>query len=302
MEPEIEKVVPPVDDEAELDKILQADISKVRAGEVLTPESTKPEVRVEEKVETPAPETKPKVEDTSKPPVAENKEEEFEFRIPNKGKFESDESYELRITLFDNVKRRRAATTPEAKAAISAEIKEIKGQLRNLNGSDKTINNLNNPVEDKIEEDPNLAADRAVFKKLGGITKEDLVEIARTERLEQEAQSALKTFIERSPELKDQDVRDTFFDFVDANYVWQGKGGKELLTVLELARESMFKPSETIQERVLKGANVAEKVNAMQFPGSTGNKVELSAEMRKDIDELKATGMSEEKARQLLED
>ena len=74
------------------------------------------------------------------------------------------------------------------------------------------------------------------------------------------------------------------------------------MTVLELARESMFKPSETITERVLKGANVQEKVNAMQFPGGTTAKSDYSPEMRKSIDELKATGMSEEKALELLSD
>jgi len=40
----------------------------------------------------------------------------------------------------------------------------------------------------------------------------------------------------------------------------------------------------------------------MQFPGGTGGKTEFSPEMRKSIDELKATGMSEEKAVELLSD
>ena len=72
------------------------------------------------------------------------------------------------------------------------------------------------------------------------------------------------------------------------------------MTVLELARENMFKPAETITERVLKGADVQNKVNAMQFPGGSTAKVEYSPEMLKSIDELKATGMSEEKALELL--
>ncbi len=73
-------------------------------------------------------------------------------------------------------------------------------------------------------------------------------------------------------------------------------------TEIELARENMFKPSESIQDRVLKGANVAEKVNAMQFPGGTVAKGSMSPELRRDVDELKATGMSEEKALELLSD
>jgi hypothetical protein len=64
----------------------------------------------------------------------------------------------------------------------------------------------------------------------------------------------------------------------------------------------MFKPSESIQERVLKGANVQEKVNAMQFPGGTIAKSEYTPDVRKSIDELVATGLSEEKAIELISD
>jgi len=120
--------------------------------------------------------------------------------------------------------------------------------------------------------------------------------------LANDVKNTLDKFVERHTELGDEDTREVFFDFVDSNYNWQNKGGKELMTVLELARESMFKPSETIQERVLKAANVQEKVNAMQFPGGTVAKTDFSPEMRKDLDELIATGMPEEKAIELLSD
>jgi hypothetical protein len=122
------------------------------------------------------------------------------------------------------------------------------------------------------------------------------------ERTAGEVKSTLDNFVDRHYELKDEDVREVFFDFVESNYNWQNKSGKDLMTVLELARESMFKPSESIQDRVLKGANVQEKVNAMQFPGGTIAKAALSPDMQKSIDELKATGMSEEKALELLSD
>jgi len=295
-------VVPAVDDESALDAELEASINEVKAGKELPPVVTNPEKKEDGPTgQSGDSDSKKKVEDPSKPPVAEKKEEDYEFRIPNKGKFESDESYELRISLLDLVKRRKAATTPEAKAALSEEISKAKGQLKNLNGSDK-INNLNSVVEKKVDEDPALKADRDRLKELGGATKEDIQEVIRQERLVQETKSTLESFVARHPELKDEDVREVFFDFVDSNYNWTGKSGKELMTVLELARENMFKPSETIQERVLKGANVQEKINAVQFPGGTGAKTDFSPEMRKSIDELKATGMSEEKAIELLSD
>ena len=155
-------------------------------------------------------------------------------------------------------------------------------------------------VTEKIEEDELLKADRERLKQLGGATKEDIEQIVQKERLAGEVKSTLDKFVDRHTELKDEDTREVFFDFVDSNYNWQNKSGKELMTVLELARESMFKPSETIQERVLKGANVQEKVNAMQFPGGTIAKTNYSPEMTASIKELVATGMSEEKAIELL--
>jgi hypothetical protein len=300
MEPEKKEEVPEVDDEKKLDEELEASMKEVRAGKELKPGApTKPED------EGPTGATgdganKPEDEDPSKPQT-KAKEENYEFRVPNKGKFESDESYELRIGLLDLVKKRKLATNSEAKEKLSEEIKEAKGQLKNLNGSDKHINNLNKTVEEPKppEEDETMKADRERLKELGGATKEDIQEVIRQERLTLDVKNTLDRFVDRSKELKDPDVREVFFDFVDANYNWQGKSGKELMTVLELARENMFKPSETIQERVIKGANVQEKINAMGFQGSTGNKAEFSAERRKDIEELKSTGMSEEKAVEL---
>jgi hypothetical protein len=285
------EITPPVNEDAELDKSLAESIASVQAGKELAPvkEEAKPE-------------------DPSTPPVAEVKKEgEYDYRIPNKGKFESDESFEKRVELMDLVKRRKLAKTDEAKQQLSDQIKTTKGQIKNLNGTDKFINPLNQKSgveaeKPKEPEDDALTADKERLKQLGGATKEDIEQIVKQERLASEVKSTLEKFVDRHAELKDEDTREVFFDFVDSNYNWQNKSGKELMTVLELARESMFKPSETIQDRVLKGANVQEKVNAMQFPGGTVAKTDYSPEMRKSIDEITATGLSEEKAIELLSD
>lgn len=291
---------PNLDDEAALDAELEASIQSVRDGNALVPETPAPAKPVDKAPEV-TPEPKPAGEETVTPPA--EKKEGYEYRIPNKGKFESDEAYEKRVELLDLVKRRKLADTPEKKQALSNEIKATKSQLRNLNGNDKITNPLNTNTNPNPEpEDPSLAKDRERLKALGGVTKEEIEEIVRQEQVAQETKSTLNTFVGRHEELKDDDVRETFFDFVDANYAWQDKTGKELLTVLELAKEAMFKPSETIEERFIKGANVQEKVNAMQFPGGTNNKATYSPEMQKSINELKATGMSEEKALELLSD
>ena len=238
----------------------------------------------------------------------------YEFRIPNKGKFESDESFEKRTELLDLVKRRKLATTPEQRQKITDDIKIAKGQIKSLNGTDRFVNPLNQKSADKIDEpvdpekppeqeDETLTADKERLAELGGATKEDIAEIVQQSQLATDVKNTLNTFIERHNELGDEDTREVFFDFVDSNYNWQGKGGNELMTVLELARENMFKPSETIQERVLEGADVATKVNAMQFPGGSVAKVEHSPEKQQSIDELTAIpGMSEEKAIELISD
>lgn len=296
MEPNKEAAV--VDDEAALDKELADSIASVKAGNALAPiVPVTPEVKPGEVLPV-----IPKEEPPSTTPNAPVKEEGYEFRVPNKGKFESDESFEKRVELLDLVKRRKLATTPEQKQTLSEQIQTTKGQLKNLSGSEKVINPLN-PAENTVqvkEEDEATKADRDRLKALGGITKDDLEGIISERETNANIKTTLESFVERHSELKDDDVREVFFDFVDSNYNWNGKTGKALMTVLELARENMFKPSETIQERVLKGANVQEKVNAMQFPGGTNIRTEYSPEMRKSIDELKATGMSEEKALELL--
>ena len=307
----IEKIKTEEVDDTELDKSLEESIEAVKAGKVLAP--SEPAKTEENKEEIPEP---PKSEEPSEPPVdeakpgeekpVEEKPAEYDFRIPNKGKFESDESYEKRIELMDLVKKRKLAKTAEQREQISAEIKTTKSQIKTLNGTDRFINPLNKidgeEPKPPTEEDETLAADRQRLKELGGATKEDIAEIVQQERLASDVKNTLDKFVERHDELKDEDTREVFFDFVDFNYAWQNKGGKDLMTVLELARESMFKPSETIQDRVLKGANVQEKVNAMQFPGGTVAKTDFSPEMRKDLDELIATGLSEEKAIELLSD
>jgi hypothetical protein len=298
-----------ITDESALDAELAESLNAIKnAGK--EPEPAKAEVKPEAKAEEPKKEPeadKPKEEEAGNPPAGEDT---YEFRLPNKGskpdkkgKFESDESYEKRIELMDLIAKRKLSKDPSKREELSKQIDSTRNQMMNLGGKDK-INNLNKVEGDlkKEDEDPVLKADKERLKQLGGATKEDIEQIIQNEAKKREVASTLEKFVERHPELKDEDAREVFFDFVDSNYNWQNKGGKELMTTLELARENMFRPSESIQERVLKGADVQNKVNAMQFPGGAMTKASVSPEMQRSIDELKSTGMSEEKARELLSD
>lgn len=292
------------DDETALDAEIAASIESVKTGQTLeaTPQGQTAEAAPAEPIgETGS------TDEAPGDPQATGPTGEMDFRIPNKGKFESDEAFEKRIELFDLVKRRKAATTPEAKAALTADIRKAKGELKTLGGAERFIpskiegaTTVPGPTGETGEVDPALIADQERLKALGGATKEDVEAIIQQTQRDAEVRSDVKAFVGKHPELADEDVREVFFDFVDSNYVWQGKSGKDLTTVLEMAHENMFRPSESVQDRVLKAAGVQEKVNAMQFPGGTGAKTTLSPEMQKSVDELKATGLSEDTALELL--
>lgn len=302
------------EDEKELDSILETSINAVRAGNAL---ETTPQAKPTESVPTGpdggAEPTGPAAPNGSTAdagggdgdPQPTGPDGGAEIRIPNKGKFESDEAYEKRVELFDLVKRRKAASTPEAKAALTADIKRAKGELKNLSGAERFIQ----PKTDAVPTgpsgptggaDPDFVADQERLKKLGGATKEDVAALLAQTQHEAQVRTDLQNFVGKHTELKDEDVREVFFDFVQENYAWEGKSGKALAATLEMAFENMFRPAESVQDRVLKAAGVHEKVVAMSFPGGTGGKTTYSPEMQKSIDELKATGMSEEKAVELL--
>ena len=151
-----------------------------------------------------------------------------------------------------------------------------------------------------VKQTPEFLADQERLKALGGATKEDIAAVIAQTQFETAVRNDLQGFVGHHSELKDEDVREVFFDFVDQNYVWQGKSGKDLAATLEMAYENMFRPAESVTDRILKGANVAEKVGAMAFPGGTGKQTAHSPEMQKSIKELTDTGMSEDKALELL--
>lgn len=304
-----ETKVAPVDDESALDKELEESLASVKAGNAISPETAKPQEPV-----VPVTPEKPKAEEVPAPtqqnaqPTEPKKDDEF--RIPEKGKNESDESYEARVKLFDLVRRRKAATTPEAKERLSKEEKEAKNELASLGLKDKFKNINTEPKVEPVKKpdqaqppisiDDAIEADKARLRELGGVTKEDIESMLSQREQAIEVQHTIGSFFEKHKVFADQDMKDAFLDFVNENYAWQNKSGKALTTILELARESVFKPSETVQERVINGANVQEKVNAMNFPGGSAPVPALPKDKQDSVDELVKTGMSREKALELV--
>ncbi|MES2408753.1 MAG: hypothetical protein V4509_00450 [Patescibacteria group bacterium] len=316
-QPQDEVINDPAVDETELDKSLEASIASLKgavppeATPVESPEDPKDTPPKEPEGEPASPAQKEGEEPATETTPAEDPkpEETIEFKVPAKAKFESEESYQKRLEIAELIRQRKIARTAEDKEKLSATISNARGELSTIRST--VDNKIKNPNDGKDTVDPlahlspedreAYVNDQKRLKELGGATKEEIKELINQDRHAQDVTRTLEDFVNRHPELKnDEDTREVFFDFVNSNYQWSNKTPKELMTVLELARENMFKPSETIQERVLKGAKVAEKVNSMQFPGGTIVRPALTSEQKSSVQELMATGMSEEKALELI--
>lgn len=297
------------EDDAALDAAIAADIEAVRAGETIETAPTSETGTATTGEAGPTGATGPTGE-TQTGESQTGATGEADIRIPNKGEWETDEAYEKRIELFDLVKRKQAATTPEAKAALSADIKRVKGELKTVSS---IAERFTQPRTEGAtgetgasgatgEIDPTLESDRERLRQLGVPTREELKAELQQERHDAAVENDLKNFVGGHKELQDPDVREVFLDFVEENYNWQGKSGSQLNTVLAMAYETMFRPAETLTERVLKGADAQAKANAMQFPGGTGNSSTRTPAQQRDLDELMATGMPEDKALELISD
>lgn len=278
-------------DDAELDASISETISQVKAehpGAAKPLETAKDSGNTDEGAETStSQEHSPKDTESQ----TGNQSDASEFKLPVKGKFESDESFELRMQLFDLVKQKKAAGSQEEKDGIQRQIKELRHQMSEALRSPSTRSQSSISNDDASPEEAEVGNQNNRY-----LTEQDLIEF------NQRAQNkvVIDSFFEKHPEFKDPDVKEVFVNFFDANYKLDGKDAKGVATVLELARSAMFKPSETIQERTLKAAQVQDKVNAMQFPGSTGGGDTFTPEQKASIDEMVSAGVPREKAIELV--
>lgn len=290
IKPEADQVVITADEEKALDESINADIAKVKAENVT--ETIPPTVKTS--TETPPaeevpPEKTPETQTEEQPALVDFKEP------PKKGKFESDESYSMRLNLFDLIKQRKEAQTPAEKDAIQSQMDAIRTEIREIATSKPSLQKTNDGVT------PSQTDSQG--KPLSQADIDALIDQRLLNRQQQlDIRSVSDSFFTKHPEFKDQDVRAVFIEFFDSNYKIEGKTPKEAAAVLELAHQAMFRPNESVQERVIKAAGVQDRVNAMQFPGGTIVKSAISPADQKAIDEIVATGMSEEKARQLILD
>jgi len=278
-----------VDDEKELDDMIAATAQAVTEGGV-PPKSTEiPVVKTDTVVEVPTAEGT--TQGTENQP---NDQVQYDLKVPVRGKFESEESYAVRTNIAEMIKAKEAAGTDSEKAVISEELKNFRkefGHLINNNRSQLSTYDNSTPSDVTSDDDDQATP----------VSLEDVDAYFNQRMQAQENKLVTETFFNKYPEFTDTNVRDVFIDFFDSNYKIEGKTGGQLRQVLELARDAMFKPNQSIQERVLKGANVQEKVNAMQFPGGTIVRPGLTPDQQRSVDEMVSTGlMSEDQARKII--
>lgn len=299
-------VIPGVtaEDDAALDALINGDLSKIKAeqnGSANPTETTETPVVATPpvaSVEAPSAEVATPTESQTEEPTAP-----YEFKAPVKGKFESDASFNLRVQLANLVQAKKATNDPNGQQAIQDQIKELRNELRNTK-PESVINRSQSSNSDEVApanvqpdsgnpqvnpNDPNAIAALAIQQMQ---EQQHTVAMANT----------INDFFGKNAEFTDPDVRDVFIEFFDSNYKLEGKSPEQAIATLELAKQAMFRPDETIQERALIAAGVQKDVSAMQFPGGNVPQVGLNAEQAASIKEMVAAGVPEDRARALILD
>ncbi len=284
---------PVVDDESQLDAEIDGTISKIKA--VQTEVAYPPESAESPSEKSDAGAEAPPAEEAKPDNGPETEEPSFELREPVRVKFETEESFNTRVRLFNLVKQKKASQDPQEKEDIQKQMTEIRDSLRSL---DRFTSPKDGNAPEVVQPSPAPTDNDSVVRK------EDLPKILEEMRMETEAKVTIDSFFDKHPEFKDPAVREVFTDFFDSNYKLDGKNAKGISEVLELAHGAMFRQNESVQERVLQGADVMEKVNAMQFPGGTVVRTGLTPSQDASIKEMMAANpnMSEDRARELILD
>jgi len=286
------------DSDLELDKLINDTIASAGSQEQKAEhEDGVPSKTVEQKEEIPESTdvSKTAVETPQTEAQGDEKSSAYDLRIPVKGPLESEESYAVRLQISEMLKKREAAATEDEKSEVQKELKKFREEFGHLINS-----NRSQFSQDRDDAPSSVQPDDGSQKKF--VSVDELEEILAEKQVQTENKFIIESFFSKHPEFSDQNVRDVFVDFFDSNYKIDGKTGSQIAQVLELARSAMFKPTQSIEERVLKGANVQNKVNAMQFPGGTIVRNGLTPDQQRSVDEMKAAGISEDRARELILD
>lgn len=211
-------------------------------------------------------------------------------RNPIRGKFESEESYAVRLRIAEMIKAKDEATSESEKDSIQSQLKDFRKEFGSLINNKNQLSFNQNGSTPSDNEENELTLD------------EKVKEAVANQHFELQNKSIVDNFFSEHKEFSDPNVKQAFIDFFDNTYIISGKTGNELRQVLKLGYESMFKPSQSINERVLKGTSVQNAVKTMQSSGGTAPTSTLTPEQQASINEIRSLrkDLSEQDALDLI--
>jgi len=292
MDPEQNTDTYDVFEDTELDSMITGDIQAVINAE---PSSTEqPTDDTQSSADTTGIESAQEIESTEDATLTP----EDTIKTPVQAPGESDNLFALRKQIAHVLHQKNSVEAGSSEHIRADEIiKALRKDLRETsllerNNQQNIINN-DDSVSD-VQQNPNMVP----YEQVQALINQSL--------LEKDITMTLDGFIGSRPELADPNVRDVFLDYVSENYKWEGKTGADLVSILETAATVVFpkqvKDVQATEQRILKGIDVQEKINTMQFPGGSVHQKGYSLETENSIKDLMSTGMSREQAIELLED
>lgn len=230
--------------------------------EFLISDDSKKEFGVTETVEVPTESTSEPIDVTedsspSQEPVVETiteqeppviSQETLTDGAPVRASDEPDWKFNYRIEIWEKQQALKNASS-------ESERKEIKSEMTSIR---KDMANRARVETDEYDEP-------STQQNISELVQQEL---NRREQI-QSIDKAEADFLKRHPEVKNPLVYDEFINFVGENFILSGKSYNGITAILEMAHETLF--PKNIQKKILESKKVEEKMNAVDFSGSTAS-------------------------------
>ena len=257
-------------DNFSFDEFLTSDDSKKEFGVTSEPETVPTEIQSEtiEVKEDSSPSQEP-VSETAEATTPTEQEPEIKTEgIPVRAVDEPDWKYDYRMEIWERQQILKNASSDSERKQIKSEMTDIRKEMASRAKVDY----------DDIAELPNPQ----------DISKIVELELNRREQI-QNIDRAEAEFIKRHPEMKNQMAYDDFVNFVGDTFILEGKSFNGITAILETAYETLY--PKNIQKKISESKKVEDKMNAVDFSGSTASEDVSSekVEQKKIVDDIKKT-------------
>jgi len=256
-------------DNFSFDEFLTSDDSKKEFGvtettEVPVESPTQPTDVIEES----SPSQEPVVESITEQEPTVVSQETLPEGAPVRASDEPDWKFNYRIEIWEKQQALKNASS-------ESERKEIKSEMTTIR------KDMANRARVETDEDEELPTQQNISELVQQ-------ELNRREQI-QSIDKAEADFLKRHPEVKNPLVYDEFINFVGENFILSGKSYNGITAILEMAHETLF--PKNIQKKILESKKVEEKMNAVDFSGSTASDdvPNEKVEQKNLVDDIKKT-------------